>query len=160
MIHVDPKDVPEITPWQVEAALRGMKNGTTTGNYYINTDTFKAGEDKISNTIAMLYAKCLSEIRISTDGEIRKTSIITDCYYLVSHMYKVLTKELMKRLEKPLDEIQLRGKLDSEADTQRQTTYTSGTDLALRTGDRRCVHRTREGNLHQQLDDCAHTQRN
>ena len=69
MIHVDPKDVPEITSWEVEAALRGMKNGTTTGNYYINTETFKAGEDTISKTFALLYTKCLSERRISTDGD-------------------------------------------------------------------------------------------
>ena len=32
IIHTDPKEVPEITPWEVEAALRDMKNGTATGN--------------------------------------------------------------------------------------------------------------------------------
>ena len=35
----------------------------------------------------------------------------------------------------------------------------SSTDFVSRTGDRRCVHRTPEGDLHQQLDDSPPTQR-
>ncbi|KAK2145682.1 hypothetical protein NP493_3881g00003 [Ridgeia piscesae] len=30
--HTDSKDVPQITSWEVEAALRDMKDGTATGN--------------------------------------------------------------------------------------------------------------------------------
>ena len=41
IIHTDPKEVPEITSWEVEVALRYMKNGTATDN----VDTLKAGED-------------------------------------------------------------------------------------------------------------------
>ena len=36
-IHTDRKEVPEITYWDVEAALRDMKNGTATGNDHIKT---------------------------------------------------------------------------------------------------------------------------
>ena len=45
IIHIDPKEVPETTPWEVEVALRDMKNGTATGNDHIHIDTLKAGED-------------------------------------------------------------------------------------------------------------------
>ena len=47
IIHTDPKEVPEITSWEVGAALRDMKNGTATGNDHINIETLKAGEDTI-----------------------------------------------------------------------------------------------------------------
>ena len=39
IIHTDPKEVPEITSWEVEAALRDMKNR----NDHINIATLKAG---------------------------------------------------------------------------------------------------------------------
>ena len=32
IIYTDPKEVPEITSWEVEAALGDIKNGTATGN--------------------------------------------------------------------------------------------------------------------------------
>ena len=32
VIHTDPKEVPQITSWEVEAALRYMKNGAATGS--------------------------------------------------------------------------------------------------------------------------------
>ena len=41
----DPNDIPEITSWEVEAALRDMKNVTAT--IHINIDTLKAGEHTI-----------------------------------------------------------------------------------------------------------------
>ena len=41
----------------------------------------------------------------------------------------------------------------------RSNANSNSTDLASRTGDRRCVHRTPEGNLHQQLDESPPTQR-
>ena len=34
--HTDPKEVPEITSWEVEVALRYVKNGTATINNNIN----------------------------------------------------------------------------------------------------------------------------
>ena len=43
IIYTDPKQVTEITSWEVEAALRDMKTGTATGNDHINIETLKAG---------------------------------------------------------------------------------------------------------------------
>ena len=42
VFHTEPKKVPEITSWEVEAALRDMKNGTASGNDHINIETLKA----------------------------------------------------------------------------------------------------------------------
>ena len=38
VIHTDPKDVPEIISWEVEAALRDMKNTTATSNDHTHRD--------------------------------------------------------------------------------------------------------------------------
>ena len=75
-IHTDPKEVPEITPWEVEAVQQDMKNVTATGNDHINIETLKAGEDTISKTFAKLYTKCLSERRILTAWKNAKMMII------------------------------------------------------------------------------------
>ena len=120
-IHTDPKEVPEITSWEFEAALRNMKNGTATGSDHINIDTLKAEEDTISKTLAKLYTKCLSESRIPTAWKNTKMMIIFKkgnkkdlkkytpiC--LLSNIYKVLTKPLTKRIEKTIDENQPREK--------------------------------------------------
>ena len=64
IIQTDPKEVPEVTSWEVEAALRDMKNGASTGNDHINIDTLTAGADTIPKTLATLYTKCLSDRRI------------------------------------------------------------------------------------------------
>ena len=82
--------------------------------------TVKTGEDTISKTLAKLHTKCLSERRIPTAWKNAKMVIIFKkgnmkdnknyrpiC--LLSNIYKVLTKVLMKRLEKTLDENQPRG---------------------------------------------------
>ena len=119
IIHTDPTEAPKITSWEVEAGLRDMKNGTATGNDHINIETLKAGEDTISNTLAKLYTKCLSERRIPTAWKNAKMMIIFKkvnnkeltnyrpiC--LLSNIYKVLTKVLTKRLEKTLGENQPR----------------------------------------------------
>ena len=95
-----------------------MKNGTATGNDHINIKILKA-EDTISNTLAKLYTKCLSERRIPTAWKNAKMMIFFKkgnkkdlknhrpiC--LLSNIYKILTKVLTKRLEKTLDENQPR----------------------------------------------------
>ena len=41
IFHIDPKDTPAIISWEVEAALRDMKNGTATGNDHISIETLK-----------------------------------------------------------------------------------------------------------------------
>ena len=94
-----------------------MKNGTATRNDHINIQTWKAGEDAISKTLAKLYTKCLSERRIPTSWKNAKMVIIFNKgnkkdlknYRLVCpllNIYKVLMKVLTKRLEKTLDENQ------------------------------------------------------
>ena len=100
IIQTNPK---EITSWELEAALRDIKNGTATGNDLINIETLKAGEDTISKTLAKLYTKCLSERRIPTAWKNAKVVIIfrngnkndLKSYrpiYLLSNIYKILTK--------------------------------------------------------------------
>ena len=115
VIHTDPKEVPQITSWEVEAALRYMKNGAATGSDHINIETLKAKEDTISKTLAKLYTKCLSERRRPTAWKNAKMMIIfkkgnkkdpknyrPTC--LLSNIYKALTKVLTKRQEKTRDE--------------------------------------------------------
>ena len=116
IIHTDPKEVPE--SWEVEAALRYMKNGTATDNNHINIKTLQVGENAISKTLVNLYTKCLSKRRIPTAWKNVKMMIIfkkgnkKDKNYrpicLLSNIYKVLTKVLTKTLEKTLDETQAR----------------------------------------------------
>ena len=119
IIHTDPKEVQEITHWEVEEAIRYMKNETATGNGHINIDTLKAGEDTISKTLAKLYTKCFSERRIHTAWKNAEMIIIFKkgnkkylknyipiC--LLSNIYQILTKVLMKSLEKTLHENQPR----------------------------------------------------
>ena len=56
IIHTGPKGVPEITSWDMEAALRDMKNWTATGNDHINIEKLKAEEDSTSKTSCKLNA--------------------------------------------------------------------------------------------------------
>ena len=96
-----------------------MKNGTASGNDYINIETLKAGEDTISKTLANLYTKCLSERRIHTAWKNAKMMTnfkkgnkkdLKNCIpiCLLSNIYKGLTKVLTKRQEATLDENQPR----------------------------------------------------
>ena len=43
IIHTDSKEVPEITSWEVETALRDMKNGRAKGSDDMNIATLKTG---------------------------------------------------------------------------------------------------------------------
>ena len=107
--------------WEMEAALRGVKNGIATGNdhNFISIKTLKAGEDIISKTCYKLYTKCLSERRIPTAWKNAKMVIIFKkgnkkviknykAMSLLSNIYKVIMEVLTKRLEKTLDENQPR----------------------------------------------------
>ena len=118
-IRTDPREVPSVTTWEVEAALKKMKNGKTTGNDQVNIETLKAGEDTIAKALAKLYTKCISERRIPTTWKNAKMVIIFKkgnqndiknyrpiC--LLSNIYKLFTKILTARLEKILNENQPR----------------------------------------------------
>ena len=50
--------------WEVEAALRKMKNGKEAGKDQVNIETLKAGDETIAKQIAKLYTKCITERRI------------------------------------------------------------------------------------------------
>ena len=50
--------------WEVEAALRKMKNGKEAGKDQVNIETLKAGEETIAKQLAKLCTKCITERRI------------------------------------------------------------------------------------------------
>ena len=50
--------------WEVEAALRKMKNGKEAGKDQINIETLKAGYETIAKQLTKLYTKCIIERRI------------------------------------------------------------------------------------------------
>ena len=45
--------------WEVEAALRKMKNGKEAGKHQVNIETLKAGDETIAKQLAKLYTKCI-----------------------------------------------------------------------------------------------------
>ncbi len=51
-IQTDPKEVPPIMAWEVEATLRKMKNGKEAGTYQVNIETLKAGDETIAKQLA------------------------------------------------------------------------------------------------------------
>ena len=51
-IQTYPKYVPPITAWEVEAAMRKMKNGKEAGKDQVNMETLKAGDETIAKQIA------------------------------------------------------------------------------------------------------------
>ena len=63
-IQTDPEEVPPIMAWEVEAALRKMKNGKEAGKDQVNIETLKAGDETIAKQLAKLYTKCITERHI------------------------------------------------------------------------------------------------
>ena len=63
-IQTDPEGVPPIMAWEVEAALRKMKNVKEDGKDQVNIETLKAGDETIAKHLAKLYTKCITERRI------------------------------------------------------------------------------------------------
>ena len=105
--------------WEVEAALRKMKNRKEAGNDQVNIETLKAGDETIAKQLAKLYTKCITERRIPITWKEANVVIffkkwnrkdiknyIPIC--LLSNMYKLFTKIITTRLEKKLDENQPR----------------------------------------------------
>ena len=60
-IQADPKEAPPIMAWEVETALRKMKNGKEAGKDQVNIETLKAGDETIAKQLAKLYTKCITE---------------------------------------------------------------------------------------------------
>ena len=118
-IQTVPKEVPPIMAWEVEAALRKMKNGKEAGNDQVNIETLKAGDETIAKQLAKLYTKCITERRIPKTWKEANMVIFFKkgnrkdiknyrpiC--LLSNMYKLFTKIITTRLENKLDENQPR----------------------------------------------------
>ena len=102
--------------WEVEAALRKMKNGNEAGKDQVNIETLKAGDETIiAKQLAMLYTKCITERRIPKTWKViffkkgnRKDIKNYRPICLLSNMYKLFTKIITTRLEKKLNENQPR----------------------------------------------------
>lgn len=118
-LRIDPEEVPEITPWEVEAALKKMKNGKAAGNDHVNIETLKAGGNTITKVLAELFTKCMTKRRIPEAWKNARMVLIFKkgnkkdiknyrpiC--LLSNIYKLFTKIITIRLEKKLDENQPR----------------------------------------------------
>ena len=54
-IQTDPKEVPPIMAWEVEAALRKMKNGKEAGKDQVNIETLKAGDETTSKAVHKVH---------------------------------------------------------------------------------------------------------
>ena len=67
-IQTDPEEVPAIMAWEMEAAMRKMKNGKEEGKYQVNIERLKAGDETIAKQPAKLYTKCVTERRIPKHG--------------------------------------------------------------------------------------------
>ena len=63
-IQTVPEEVPPIMAWEVEAALRIMKNGKEAGKDQVNIETLKAGEETIAKQLFKLYTQCITERHI------------------------------------------------------------------------------------------------
>ena len=128
-ILTDPEEVPQIMAWEVEAALRKMKNRKEAGKDQVIIETLKAGEETIAKQLTKMYTKCITERRIPNAWKEANMVIFFKkgnrkdiknyrpiC--LLSNMYKLFTKIITTRLEKKLE-----NKQDLGASTLRQITY-------------------------------------
>ena len=121
-IQTDPKEVPPIMAWEVEAALKKMENGKEAGNDQVDIETLKAGDETIAKQLAKLYTKCITERHIPKTWKEANNFFMVIFFKkgnrkdiknyrpicLLSNMYKLFTKIITTRLEKKLDENQPR----------------------------------------------------
>ena len=59
-IQTDPKEVPLIMAWEVEAALRKMKNGKEAGKDQVNIETLKAGDETTSKAVHKVHNRTIN----------------------------------------------------------------------------------------------------
>ena len=108
------EEVPPIMAWEVEAALRKMKNGKEAGEDQVNIETLKAGYETIAKQLAKLYIKCITERPIPKTWKVANVVIFFKKgnrkdiknyrpFCMLSNMYKLCTKIITTRLEMKLD---------------------------------------------------------
>ena len=105
--------------WEVEAALRKMKNEKAAGKDQFNIEPLKAGNETMAQQLAELYTKCITERCIPKTWKEANMVIFSEKGHsndinkyrplcLLSNMYKLFTEFLTTRLKKKLDENQPR----------------------------------------------------
>lgn len=113
------EEMPEITPHEVEIALSEMKNNKSPGDDGVVIEAIRLGGNKIIQTLAKLFTECLCQGTTPSQWNnavivlLHKKGDITDLknyrpISLLSHMYKLFTKIITKRLESKLDSYQPR----------------------------------------------------
>ena len=108
----------------------------------------KTGEDTISKTLVKLYIQCLSERRIPTAWKNAKMMII----------FKNGIKKDLKNY-RPIVQIIYYPIFITFIDYDKAFDSVQIPAVLTALQDIRCVYRTPQGNLHQQLDDSPHTER-
>ena len=78
--------------WEVEAALRKMKNEKEAGKDQGDIETLNAGEETIARQLTKLYTKCITERRIP------KTLKEANMVIFVKNGNRKLHKELQTNL--------------------------------------------------------------
>ena len=108
-IQTYPKEVPPIMAWEVEAALRKIKNGKEAGKDQVNIETLKAGDEtiavhKVHNRTT--HPKTWKEANMVIFFKKGNRKYIKNYrpICLLSNMYKLFKKIITTRLEKKLDE--------------------------------------------------------
>ena len=102
-----------IMAWEVEAALRKMKNGREEGKDQVNIETLKAVDETIARQLAKLYTECIKERRIPKSWKEANIVIFFKKwnrkdiknyrpFCMLSNMYKLFTKIITTRMEKKL----------------------------------------------------------
>ncbi len=114
-IQTDSEEVPTIMAWEVEAAVRKMKNGKEAGKDQVNIETLKTGDETIANQLAKPYTKCITERHIQKTwkeanmviffkkGNRKDIKKRTTDQFACYQMYKLFTKIITTRLEKKQD---------------------------------------------------------
>ena len=85
--------------WEVEAALRKMKNGKEAGKGQVNIETLKAGDETIAKQEAKLYIterripKTWKEANMVMFFKKGNRKYIKNYRSMLSNMYKLFTKQ-------------------------------------------------------------------
>lgn len=113
------EDIPEITISEINGALSEMKNNKTPGEDGLVIEAIKMGGNKLLQAIKTLFNACLSKGTTPSEWNnaviilLHKKGDITDIgnyrpISLLSHVYKLFTKIITKRLCHKLDSYQTR----------------------------------------------------